>query len=783
MALSNDLISQFVKITKDNTKTKKESTVYGTTVEYNGAVYVKLDGSELLTPVSTTTDMNPGERVTVMIKNHTATVMGNMSSPSARTDDVKDSTKAVKEMGSKISEFEIIIADKVSVEDFDAQSARIDDLNTEIARIDELEADVVTINEKLEAIDIVADVVTINEKLTAVEADISDLKANKLDVTIADAKYATIEELDTTNANVHNLEATYGDFASLTTDKLTAIDTSIKDLETKKLSAEDAKITYANIDFSNIGKAAIEYFYATSGLIEDVVVGDGTVTGRLVGVTISGDLIEGNTVIAEKLVIKGDDGLYYKLNTDGMTTEAEQTDYNSLNGSIIKAKSITATKISVSDLVAFGATIGGINIASGALYSGAKNSVNNTAIGVYLDKHGQIAIGDANNYIKYYTDANGDRKLVISADSMLLGSSSKNIETAISDVETAVDNIEVGGRNLLIGSATKKITPYLETTATSEYGIEVTEWLTDEAMRIYGTGGTAAIFGTMGGTSCHGAAEETKMYSASIYIKNNHSTNTVTITGNHLSGIYVNVAPLEEKRVELVGFGNGLGYLQFNFKTSAAGDDFDITYWHPKIEFGNKPTDWTPAPEDMATSDDMKLVEDLAEAANAKADTANSLIQQLSDSISMLVTDGSGASLMTQTENGWTFSTAEMQAIIDRTSEGLNDLTNDVGDVNSTVSILQQAVDDLGTIAEYVKIGTYEDEPCIELGEGDSDFKLIITNTRIMFMEGTGVPAYINNQSLYIRKAVVEEELQQGGFIWKARSNGNLGLVWKGVTE
>ena len=62
----------------------------------------------------------------------------------------------------------------------------------------------------------------------------------------------------------------------------------------------------------------------------------------------------------------------------------------------------------------------------------------------------------------------------------------------------------------------------------------------------------------------------------------------------------------------------------------------------------------------------------------------------------------------------------------------------------------------------------------------DSDFKLLITNTRIMFMEGSSTPAYITNKSLHITKAVVEEELQQGEFVWKARSNGNLGLIWKG---
>lgn len=162
-------------------------------------------------------------------------------------------------------------------------------------------------------------------------------------------------------------------------------------------------------------------------------------------------------------------------------------------------------------------------------------------------------------------------------------------------------------------------------------------------------------------------------------------------------------------------------------------------------------------------------------------DETTSLINQLSDSISMLVTDGNGTSLMRQTDDGWEFSTAEIQTAINTVSENLDSLNNEMGSVSSTVNVLEQAVEDLGAIAEYVKIGTYEDEPCIELGEADSDFKLLITNTRIMFMEGSSMPAYINNQSLYIKKAVIEEELQQGSFVWKARSNGNLGLIWTGA--
>lgn len=224
-------------------------------------------------------------------------------------------------------------------------------------------------------------------------------------------------------------------------DTIKSINNELQNIYNNYLKSNTADIRYANIDFTNIGKAAMEYFYAQSGLIKNVVVGDQTITGELIGVTIKGDLIEGNTIVADKLVIKGNDGLYYKLNTDGMHVEAEQTEYNSLNGSIIQAKSITATKIAVDDLVAFDATIAGFKITDEAIYSGAKSSALNNTRGIYLGKDGQLAFGDGNNYLKFYKDVSGNFKLAISASSMTFSSTGASVEDVIEDINDKVDSV------------------------------------------------------------------------------------------------------------------------------------------------------------------------------------------------------------------------------------------------------------------------------------------------------------------------------------------------------
>ena len=447
MSLSNDVVSQFAKTVNGKNKEKTESTVYGTVVIYGGQRYVKMDGSDLLTPCDTTVSANEGERVTVLVKNHTATINGNLSSPSARTGDVKD----VRE---QVLEVQQVVADKATIKDLEAERARIK----------ELVADNVVIKGRMSASEAdIGELKTNNAKITgrldANEASIKKLDAEKLTAKDAELKYATVEKLQATDAKVGNLEtdnvsvkgrldAAEGNIKNLNADNvainkhLSANDADIKSLRAEKLNAKDADIKYANIDFSNIGIAAMEKFYSESGLIKNVVVGDQTITGELVGVTIRGDLIEGNTIKADKLVIKGEDGLYYKLNTNGSTITSEQTDYNSLNGTLIQAKSITADKVAVTDLVAFGADIAGNHIGNGAIYSGVKTSALNTTKGFYLGSDGQVGIGDTNHYIQFYKGDNGEFHLRISAEDILFGKSKKTIESAISEIDTKVNNVK-----------------------------------------------------------------------------------------------------------------------------------------------------------------------------------------------------------------------------------------------------------------------------------------------------------------------------------------------------
>lgn len=391
MDIDRSLVKAFVDVLPKNAK-NTEGTVYGTVVTYDEELHVQIDGSSSVIPIKSlpaTASVKNGDRVIVQLKDHNATITGNLS----------DQSVSGTQLTEQVTRFDTIIADKASIDELDAQKATIE----------ELAADYVTVNGRLDAayaeIDkLVAEDVTITGKLEANEAEFESLYSD-----YADFKILTADELYVASSRIFSLEVSTGSFENLTTDNFASVNADIGNLNTNKLDAN-----FANIDYANINKAHIGQLYAQSGIIENMEMKDGVITGDLYGVRIHGDLIDAGTIIADRLVLTGKDGLYREINADAgavtseIVTEADLQ--NGIHGGIVIDKTIVADKIAVSDLTAFEAKLANFTIdiddttKVGELYSGVKDSVDNTTTGIYLSSDGQMAIGDSNNYLKFYKD-------------------------------------------------------------------------------------------------------------------------------------------------------------------------------------------------------------------------------------------------------------------------------------------------------------------------------------------------------------------------------------------
>lgn len=382
------------------------SQITATAVSDSSGGFVELSVSGEVLEVPTTFAVKRGDEVIVSLAKNVPTVVGVVGKGDKVDNLVASTIKATTAIVSQV------IAGSVTADTITAVEAYIESLKAGDFAADSIEATT-------------AEVVN----LIAKDAKFDSLSATKAVIGTLEAAKAYIEELTAKEITAEKLEAATAYIGSLTAEDVTA----------EQIAAGLAAIgtldtTYANIDFANVDVANIGEFFAKSGIIQDIVTESGTVTGRLVGVTIVGDLIEAGTLKADKLVVKGEDGLYYKLNVNGETVESEQTDYNSINGSSIQAQSITATKISVSDLVAFGATIGGLVIEDGSLHSLAKDAHDSGVNGFFMGADGSAGFGGAASYLRY--DAETD-ELEIKASSVVIDTS------AVAKAEDAIKGVEL----------------------------------------------------------------------------------------------------------------------------------------------------------------------------------------------------------------------------------------------------------------------------------------------------------------------------------------------------
>lgn len=294
MSLSYDVISEFVKITNDKKEKPKEETVYATIVQTSDGKYVKIDGSDLVTPTETTTDIEDGERVTVLIKDHSAIITGNISSPSASTNRVNNLSNVVNE---KIGVFETVIADKVDTNELHAYKAEI-------------------------------------EHLIAGKAEIDDLKANTAEIKILNAEFANIKTLVNGNLTSDNILAFH-----ITSDKVTMEDAFIKDAMIDTVNA--AKINAGQLNTNMVSIGSSDGSMLINGSTQQFKDKNGNVRIQI-GKDSTGDFT---------FVLYGEDGEGQIINQNGITASAV-SDGLIVNDMINDNAAISGGKLDISSVIA-----------------------------------------------------------------------------------------------------------------------------------------------------------------------------------------------------------------------------------------------------------------------------------------------------------------------------------------------------------------------------------------------------------------------------------------------
>lgn len=160
-----------------------------------------------------------------------------------------------------------------------------------------------------------ADLITVNKALI-----------NKLDVDTAKITYATITNLNATNASIDNLktnklDATYADIINANVKSLKAANAEITQLKANSLTADIADLKYAQIDFANVKGQVV-----TTSLIKNSAVTNEKVQ------SLSANKLTAGTIDASKITVTN-------LNADNITV-------GTINGKRIGTGSLSLDKLS-----------------------------------------------------------------------------------------------------------------------------------------------------------------------------------------------------------------------------------------------------------------------------------------------------------------------------------------------------------------------------------------------------------------------------------------------------
>ena len=218
MVLSEELVANFVKSTNDKKTTSSEATVYGTVKIEGDKKYVQIDGSSIKTPVNTTSDISDDDRVIVLIKNHEATIIGNVSSPSAKNASVSDQYNSLQQQ-----------IDALSPESISELTQTVNNNKNNITRLQE------SYNQANTALGVINGTVSsINDKISSIEQSIGTAETNIFNLQTDVTNLKT----DVTNlqTDVTNLQT---DVTNLQTD-VTNLQASIKDINDRLTALENA---------------------------------------------------------------------------------------------------------------------------------------------------------------------------------------------------------------------------------------------------------------------------------------------------------------------------------------------------------------------------------------------------------------------------------------------------------------------------------------------------------------------------------------------------------------
>lgn len=386
---------------------------------------------------------------------------------------------------------------------------------------------------------------------------------------------------------------------------------------------------------------------------------------------------------------------------------------------------------------------------------------------------------------KAQDDVNALTKRVVNAEtSIKQNSEAIELRATKKEVTQSIKDLQIGGRNLLLNS--EALSQFIVENAT------FVGWSNNMFTRLTGGKDYYGIY--LDVTNVIG----NRPYTFSVEISDLNSGGDIGIwAGSRSSG------SIWSDYSRTNGLSNGRHSITFTTKPNETGIRLYITsnkegtsakITKAKLEKGNKGTDWTPAPEDLAADAQVKAAEALASAKTY----ADAQIKVAADSINQNVTK-KFESASDETTDKLTELRQEVNSNIEQTGEAIKSsvyekvyLKDDVDTLLSSVNTeveqtktswqvtFNQLVKQLndysdGSDAAFDEIRKYIrfEDGNILLGNSSSPLILRIRNDRIQFLQNGYEVAYISDQRMYNTTCEIINQLRIADSAWTVEYNAS----------
>lgn len=703
-------------------------------------------------------------------------------------EDDSDTKGPITEMAERV-EYELAFVKKLMVDNLTATNATIKNLSGDVLKFktgefENLKSDVASFKE------------TTTTNLNAANAKIENLEANTVKTSELEAKvgtfgylkatdasltYATITNLKAESGKIDDLQSDYATFKTTTANDLKAANANIQNLTATKatitdLNAATAKISvlegnYANLNTlvnGNLTSANIQSLTLNS---KNTTIENGMIKNAMIE-NLAFDKITGMDINTTNLTVHSSDGKSKWTDNTIQISDANRVrvqigkdasnDYSmsvwDKNGNLIwdalgATEKTIQRKIIRDGIVADDANISGSKLDINSVIkevNGSTTKLKSSTI-VMNDKNQTLdvvfnemetTVADNLSSAKLYADGK-----LSDAQKYALEQANSALSSAKSYADSAVDNIEVGGRNLVLDSINFRYNSNFAGNA--RFSSIIVE--DSSALSGHHTEMTCTVSGT-GGAYGYPLQNNTfdsigKTITISFYWKCN-AERKLSI-GIENGGTFNETVSTEWKKITKTYVPYRNYYAMVWYARELQWNVGDVLYIRDlKIEFGNKATDWTPAPEDTQSQ-----IDNITEITTSHTTSISTMQGQISSLISEDTTIKGNYDALLSRYNTTVATVDSMKTTIGEHTTILNNQNDSIAVVTTKANTIESNLAGTTQTVSEVKsnlAGTQERVTKVETSLTGLTTRVSSTETNLANLEIGGRNLVLNSDKEYI---------------------------------